>query len=255
MNPRARTHLAWSAALALVAVSVVAMLALFGSDGSGFLDLVEELERRVSRAPLLTALVFVVLFALTTALTLPTATLLCVCAGYLFGTAGGTLVSLIGALGGALMTFVSVRFLARDRVREFFLRGRGERIVSLLERDAFFYLMSLRIVPVAPFFAINAAGAMIRVTLKQFVVATTLGLVPLTAIYASVGASLDVLVEARAVSGPELLLEPRVALPLLALIAVFTAGWLWRRYLRRRRAVRDRDREAAGVEPGTDEIA
>lgn len=235
MIPDRPTLLAWGLTAILLGTSAVGAWMLTGENIDGLLALLERLEFRSEFRPFSTAVVFVAIFALTTALTLPTATLLCIAAGYLFGTFAGSMVSLAGALGGALITFVSVRFIAGERVRNFFLRGRAQRLVHLLERDAFFYLFVLRIVPVAPFFAINAAGAMIRISAGRYLLATALGLAPIVLVYASVGAGLDTIVDAGRFSGPEVLLRPRVLVPMAALVALLLVGVLARSIILRRR--------------------
>lgn len=235
MRPDGPTILAWLLTLVLIGASLFGAWMMTGENVEGLIALFERLEDRSLRRPFSTALAFAALFAFTTALTLPTATVLCVCAGYLFGTLTGTVVSMVGAVGGATITFVTVRFLAGERVRNFLLRGRTQGLVKLLERDAFFYLVTFRIVPVAPFFAINAAGALIRISARRYLIATAVGLLPITLVYASVGAGLGTLIEAGEVRGPAVLLEPRILLPLLAVIVVVGAGIYARRAVRRRR--------------------
>lgn len=231
--------LAWSMTAVLVGASVLGALLVAGDNGEGLLTLFRRLEDWSETAPWTAALTFTAIFALTTALTLPTATVLCVSAGYLFGTVTGTLVSLAGAVGGAMLTFALMRFIAGDRVRDFLLTGRTRGLIRLLERDAFFYLVAFRIVPVAPFFAINAAGAMIGIPVQRYFVATALGLAPIMLVYASVGSGLDTLLEAGRISGPAVILEPKIALPLLALLVLLAAGTYLRRRVARRRQRRD----------------
>lgn len=243
MIPDRPTLLVWGLTALLVAVTAVGAWMLSGENIDGLLALIERLEFRSEFRPLSTAVVFVLIFAVTTGLTLPTATLLCLAAGYLFGVVSGSLVSMAGALGGALITFVGMRFIAGERVRNFLLRGRTRGLVHLLERDAFFYLMALRVVPVAPFFAINAAGAMIRISVRRFLLATGLGLAPIVLVYVSVGAGLETLLEAGGISGPEVVLQPRVLVPLLALLLVLVLGILARRVVLRRRRRLDRDQD------------
>jgi len=159
---------------------------------------------------------------------------LCLSGGYLFGASAGAALAWSGALAGALLTFLLIRLIAGDRVRRFLLRGRGAHLLDLIERDAFFYLLALRVVPIAPFFAINAAGAMLRITPGRFALATGLGLVPLMSIYAGVGAGVETLVDAQQLDGWALLRQPRVIGPLAGLLALLIAGWLFRRRLIRR---------------------
>lgn len=243
MMPDRPTLLVWGLTALLLAATALGAWMMSGENIEGLLALVERLEYRSEYRPLSTTAVFVVIFALTTGLTLPTATLLCLAAGYLFGLTVGSIVSMAGALGGALITFVGMRFIAGERIRNFLLRGRTRRLLQLLERDAFFYLLALRVVPVAPFFAINAAGAMIRISLRRFLLATALGLVPPVLVYVSVGAGLETLLGAGRVSGPEVLLRPRVFVPLLALVLVLVLGVLARSVVLRRRRRRGAHQE------------
>jgi len=246
VKPDRPTLLVWGLSALLFAASALGAWILSGENTDGLLALIERLEYRSEHRPLSTTLVFGLIFALTTGLTLPTATVLCVAAGYLFGTLVGTLVSIAGALAGALITFTGTRFVAGERVRDFLLRGRTHRLVHLLERDAFYYLMALRAVPVAPFFAINAAGAMIRISARRFLLATGLGLAPIVLIYVSVGAGLEALLEAGRVNGLEVMLRPRVLAPLLALLVLLMLGIAARRIFLRRQGRLGSDQGCAG---------
>jgi len=243
LKPDRPTLLVWGLTALLIGATAVGAWMLSGENIDGLLALIERLEYRSEYRPATTALVFALIFALTTGLTLPTATLLCLAAGYLFGVIVGSIVSMGGALGGALITFAGMRFIAGERVRNFLLRGRTKGLVHLLERDSFFYLLALRVVPVAPFFAINAAGAMIRISARRFLLATGLGLTPLVLVYVSVGAGLETLLEAGRVNGPAVLLRPRLLLPLLALLVVLVLGVMVRRIVLRRRRREGRRQE------------
>ncbi len=233
MRP-ARAGLAWGGGAAILLASAVGLFVLMRDDGRVLLELLAALEAQILQTPLRAMAAFVVLMALTTCLTLPTATVLCLSGGYLFGAFAGAALAWSGALAGALITFLMIRLLAGDRVRRLLLRGRGARLLGLIERDAFFYLLALRVVPIAPFFAVNAAGAMLRVSAARFVLATGLGLIPLMSIYAGVGAGVDTLVDAQRIDGWSLLRQPRVIGPLAGLLALLVAGWLFRGRLARR---------------------
>lgn len=188
----------------------------------------------VEQTPIKTVVVFLLIFAISTAFTLPTATILTITGGFLFGPWLGSTLSVLGALLGAAITFLMVRKMAGDTVRQFFATGRLAGLVRLLERDAFFYLMGLRIVPVAPFFALNAAGALIRISLGRFLLATALGLIPILTIFANVGAGLETLVDARGV-GMSVFLQPNIMIPLLALICLIIFSAITRQWIKRRR--------------------
>ena len=244
LKPDRPTLLAWSLTVILLGASAAGAWMMSGKNVDGLLALLERLEYRSEFRPLATALIFGAIYALTTALTLPTATILSVAAGYLFGMLTGFLISMAGAMSGAMITFLGVRFAAGERIRGFLLRGRTYRLVHLLERNAFFYLIALRVVPVAPFFVINAAGAMIRISARRFALGTALGLAPILLVYASVGAGLETLIQSGRTGGPEMLLRPRILLPLLALAAALLLGMLGRLiFLRRRRRLGEESAE------------
>jgi uncharacterized membrane protein YdjX (TVP38/TMEM64 family) len=232
--PGRNRGLAGGAGLAILIASALGLLVLFRDDGQLLLLGLGRLESAIEASPLMAMLAFVLSMAVLTCLTLPTVTLLCLSAGYLFGALPGAILAWIGALSGATLTFLVLKFIAGDRVRGHLLGGRSGRLVELLERDAFFYLVALRIVPIAPFFAINAAGALIRIPLRRFALATALGLLPLLTIYVNVGASVDTLVEANRIDARAVLSQPRVFLPLLALLVVTGLGWALRRRIARR---------------------
>ena len=74
--------------------------------------------------------------------------------------------------------------------------GRIAPLLAILERDATWYLVLLRVVPIAPFFIINAAAALTRISARHFHVATTAGLIPTTLIYASLGGGIGSVLQA-----------------------------------------------------------
>jgi uncharacterized membrane protein YdjX (TVP38/TMEM64 family) len=96
--------------------------------------------------------------------------------------------------------------------------------------NALSYMLFLRLVPAFPFFLVNLVPAFLGVSLKVFVIATAVGIVPATFIYASVGSSLGALLDAGSTPDLGLILEPRFLLPivglaLLALVPVVYKRW------------------------------
>jgi len=215
-------------------VGVVVMVVLFGQMGvDSTFDLLADMEQRVARRfwPVMGS--FVVAFALLSAVALPIGSLFCLVAGYLFGITLGFAASLTGSMIGAMLTFFLVRSMGGARLRERLAHSRIDRLLTLLERDATWYLVMLRIVPIAPFFVINAAAALAWISGLRFFLATLAGLIPTTLIYAAVGNGLGSLVEARSMMGPSLLLRPSIGLPLLGLVALILASFLAHRIIRK----------------------
>lgn len=213
--------------LGLVILAAVVALAGIGQDWLfDFLARVEEGKREHYVAMMLA---YVFAFAILATITLPVGTLFCLAAGYLFGIVTGFAAAITGALLGAALTFVLVRRFGGNRVRSKLASGRAAPWLNSLEKEATWYLILLRIVPVAPYFAVNAAAAVTGISTGHFLLATALGLLPTTIVYAAVGAGLGSLVEARDMLGPEILLQPEIGLPLLGLVVIIVASWLIRR--------------------------
>lgn len=228
MNP---DRLPLTAGLLLGVIFVAAVVALAGA-GQGWLFEILALVEAGKREHLAAMVVaYVLAFAVLATLTLPVGTLFCLAAGYLFGIPLGFLAAMTGALLGGALTFVLVRCFGGASVRRQLAAGRAAPWLGALERDATWYLVLLRIVPVAPYFAVNAAAAVTGIGLGHFLLATAAGLVPTTIVYAAVGSGLESLLEARDMLGPALLLEPEIGLPLLGLVAIIVTSWLIRRRL------------------------
>ncbi len=212
-------------------VAVLAMIALAMSEAERLIGLLRDIESMVDRKPLQAMLVYVAAFVVLATLALPIGSLFCLAAGYLFGTWTGAAAALIGGTLAALLTFVLARYLIGHPLHDRLYASRARKLLTLLERNAFYYLVLLRIVPVAPFFVVNAAAGLTRTTTLFYTFATVLGLIPTAIIYSAVGAGLGSLLEARELAGPALLLEPRIALPLLALVLLILGTWAARRWL------------------------
>lgn len=223
---RARSRVA-GALGAVLLVAVLATIAWFGLDPA--INALEWLEVRVERAfwPALAA--YLALFTVLVLTTLPIGTVFCLAGGYLFGITLGSLAALLAATLGATLTLLLVRALGGRRLRKRLGRGRLEPALKLLERDATWYLVLLRVIPVMPFFPVNAAAGMVQIGVPHFMLATALGLAPTTIIYSAIGNGLNSVMDAREKAGPDLLLEPQVGLPLAALALLVSIALLIRR--------------------------
>ncbi len=157
--------------------------------------------------------------------TLPVGTVFCLAGGYFFGLIAGATTALLAGTIGALLTLVLIRAAGAGKIRKRTKRGRTGPWLDLLERDITWYLILLRIIPVAPFFLVNAAAAMTRVRAGHFTAATAIGLLPTTVLYAAVGRGLDSISDTRERAGPGLLLEPTIGLPLLGLAVILIGSW------------------------------
>ncbi len=174
---------------------------------------------------ILAALVYVLIYGASVALSVPGAAILTIAGGFLFGTWIGGLCAVIGATLGATAIFLAARGGLGG------LAQRAGRFVGKLEAgfraDAFNYLLVLRLVPIFPFWLVNLVPALVGVRLPTYVLATFLGIVPGTFVYASLGNGLGSLVEEPdlAIIFKPSLLVPIVGLALLALVPVGYKHW------------------------------
>lgn len=137
-------------------------------------------------------LVFFVVYTAVTALSLPIASILTLLAGALFGRFLGTGVVLFAATLGATLAFLSSRFLFRDWVRSR-LASHLEALNQGVEKDGAFYLFSLRLVPLFPFFLINLGMGLTPMRTWTYFWVSLVGMLPGTFLYINAGRSLATL--------------------------------------------------------------
>ena len=136
------------------------------------------------------ALLFIASYILVIALSLPIAVVMTLAGGVLFGTLATTLYVNVGATLGSVCVFVITRCLIGDWVQ----RRYGVRLKDFnthLHAHGYNYLLTLRLIPIFPFFLINLAAAVTKIPLYTFAWTTMLGIIPGTAVYAFAGTQLD----------------------------------------------------------------
>ena len=191
----------------------------------------EALARLVAARPVPAALLYAAAYACAVAVSIPAGPVLTMAGGLLFGRWIGAALALPAATVGACVLFLVVRSALAPVVA----RRAGpfmDRLRPGLERDGFWYLLSLRLLPVVPYPVGSIAPALVGMPFPPFAAATALGILPGTVVFAGIGAGLG---EVFARGGrPDLsaMLSPPVLLPLLGLAGLSLAA-MW---LRRRRA-------------------
>ena len=183
----------------------------------------------VARRAMLAVVAFVGAYTAAVALSFPGAVALTLAGGLLFGTALGAALAVLGATGGAILVFLITRHALADLV--------ARRCATLmapikprLERDGFFYLLALRLIPVFPFWLVNLAAALAGMRLAPFALATFIGIIPITVVVASIGAGLGTVLAAGREPDLSLIFSPPVLLPLAGLAALALAPVAWRRW-------------------------
>jgi pyruvate/2-oxoglutarate dehydrogenase complex dihydrolipoamide dehydrogenase (E3) component/uncharacterized membrane protein YdjX (TVP38/TMEM64 family) len=187
----------------------------------------DTLQAQVQAQPLTAAAIFFAGYVVATALSIPGALVLTLAAGALFGLAWGlVLVSFASSLG-ALLAFLVARHLLRDWVQARFGKVL-DPINEGIRKDGTFYLLTLRLVPVFPFWLINLLMGLTPISAGRFYVVSQVGMLAGTAVYVNAGTQLAAIQSPGDILSPGLL-GSFVLLGLFPLLARACVGWLQRR--------------------------
>ncbi|MBY4678479.1 FAD-dependent oxidoreductase [Marinobacterium arenosum] len=177
--------------------------------------------------PLLMGGLFFLFYVAVTALSLPGAAVMTLAAGALFGLLWGTLLVSFASSLGALLAFLVARYLLRDSVQSRF----GSRLKAINEgaaRDGAFYLFTLRLVPVFPFFLINLLMGLTPIRATTFYWVSQVGMLAGTLVYVNAGTQLAQLDSLAGILSPALLFSFAL-LGLFPLLARKVLAWVQRR--------------------------
>lgn len=141
--------------------------------------------------------IYMAVYIIAVALSLPGVAILSIAGGFLFGWALSAPVTVVAATAGAVIIFqivkTSLGAIVAERAGPFV-----KKFSTGFAEDAFNYLLFLRLVPAFPFFAVNAVAGLCRVNLKTFVIATIIGIIPGSIAFAWLGTGLDSIIDAQA---------------------------------------------------------
>ncbi len=165
----------------------------------------ERIDEVYAAHPFLTIAVYFCVYVVATALSIPGAVVMTLAGAAIFGLWLGTLVISFASTIGASLAFVVARFLLRDWVNDHF-GAKLELIYEGVRREGAFYLFTLRLVPIFPFFLINILMALTPIRLRTFYWVSQLGMLPGTIAYVNAGTQLS------RISSPSDILSPRVLL-------------------------------------------
>ena len=184
-------------------------------------------------SPVLVAGAYLLIYVAVTALSLPGAAVMTLAGGALFGLGIGTLLVSFASSIGATLAFLASRFLFRDWVQARF----GERLAAVnagMAKDGAFYLFTLRLVPVFPFFVINLLMGLTPIKTRTFYWVSQVGMLAGTLVYVNAGTQLAQLDSLAGILSPGLVasfallgLFPLLAKHLVALVQArkVYAGW------------------------------
>ncbi|MCC5872989.1 MAG: FAD-dependent oxidoreductase [Gammaproteobacteria bacterium] len=180
----------------------------------------DELRQFVADRPLLAGGTFFLIYVVVTGLSLPGAAVMTLAGGAIFGLLWGTVLASFASTIGATIAMLVARLLLRDAVQRRFASQLGP-INRGIERDGAFYLFSLRLVPLFPFFMINLVMGLMPIRALTFFVASQIGMLPGTVVFVFAGTRL------AEVSGPGDVLSPDL---ILAFVLLAAFPWIARAF-------------------------
>lgn len=214
--------------LALAAIALIGAFRYAGADDVLSLATLREnrevLTRLVESQFALAVLAYLAIYVFTVAFSIPGAAVLTLAGGFLFGAVWGTLLTVIAATAGATLVFLFARFIFGDNTLQTF-GPQAERLAANIRKNAWSYLLVLRLVPLFPFFLVNLTPAFAGVGLLAYVLTTFFGIIPGTAVFATAGAGIGTILDqgedisAATVLTPEIL-AALTGLALLSLAAI-----------------------------------
>lgn len=178
-------------------------------------------------APLLVSLLFFMLYVLVTSLSLPGAVIMTLAAGGLFGLIWGLVIVSFASTIGATIAFLVSRYLLRDTVQRRF----GDRLEAInkgIEREGAFYLFTLRLVPVFPFFLINILMGLTPIKTFTYYWVSQLGMLAGTVVFINAGTQLAGIEGLNGILSPGLLFSFAL-LGIFPLLAKKITAWLKKR--------------------------
>ncbi len=181
--------------LLILGLFVGGVIAFFAFGGQKYLNLEtlkanrDALIQYADQHYALALLIGFLIYTVSTALSLPGGLILSLAVGLVFGRWAGTVLIVFAATLGATLVFLAARYMFADTARKK-IGGLAKKINEGFTQDAFNYLLFLRLVPLFPFWLVNLAPAFTNVSLKTYVTATAIGILPGTFVFANLGQNL-----------------------------------------------------------------
>ena len=176
----------------------------------------ETLQSWVQNYGVMTAGIFIFVYALAVAFLVPGAIFLTIAGGFMFGPYLGTVYVVIGATVGAVGAFLAAKYALGD-----LLRAKAGPAIKGMEfgfrENEMSYLLILRLVPLFPFWLVNLVPAFLGVGLRSYTIGTLLGIIPGVFVYALVGDGAGAVLDAGGDLNLGIIFEQRFLAPIIGL--------------------------------------
>jgi len=189
----------------------------------------------VSNAPMLAVFSYIVAYIIVVAFSLPGGMLMTLTGGFLFGAVWGGLYAVIGATLGSAGIFL----IAKTSLGDFLLAKAGNSIQKMqqgFKENALSYMFVLRLVPLFPFFIVNLVPAFLGVPLRTYLIATFLGIMPATFVFALAGSGLGKVFEQGGTFTAAGILTPEMIGALLGLALLSLMPIAYKKFKQQREA-------------------
>ena len=216
--------------IVLLLAIVTAIIAFFVFDLGRYLDLAFFREQQAAiesyrlNRPVVTAVVFFVIYVAVTGLSLPGAAVMTLAGGAIFGLLWGAIIISFASTIGATLAFLASRLLFHDSVQQRF----GDRLRTVnngIAKEGAFYLFALRLVPIFPFFAINLLMGLTSIRTWTFYWVSQVGMLAGTLVYVNAGTQLSKIDSVGGILSPAIL-GSFALLAVFPLIAKRVVAWI-----------------------------
>ncbi len=212
--------------IAVIAL-IVLLIKFFGLDQYLTLAHLKDFQTRFTEYyttnPLPVMVAFFGIYVLVTALSIPGAVIMTLAGGAFFGLVTGTIIISFASTIGATLACIISRFLLRDWVQGKF----GDKLKAIndgVDREGAFYLFTMRLIPIFPFFVINLVMGLTKMPIRTYFWVSQLGMFPGTIVYVNAGRELSRIDSLAGIMSPRLLFA-FVLLGILPLISKKIIGW------------------------------
>ena len=184
----------------------------------------EKIELYFAANPLRTGLIFFGIYVTVTGLSLPGAAIMTLVGGAIFGLLWGTVIISFASTLGATVAFLVSRFLLRDYVQGKFSRNL-KAINAGISKDGAYYLFTLRLIPLFPFFVINLVMGLTPISTLKYFLISQVGMLPGTLVYVNAGTQIAKIDSLSGILSPSLLISFAL-LGIFPLIAKYTVAFI-----------------------------
>lgn len=198
--------------IVIIVILLLAVVCFFYFDFARFLSLefFKESQGRFiqlyAQHPIRVIASYMLIYIVVTTLSLPGAAVMTLAGGALFGLTAGTVAVSFASTIGATLACLASRFILRDWVQNRF----GDKLQTInegVENEGSFYLFTLRLIPIFPFFLINLLMGLTRMPIKSYFWVSQIGMLPATIVYVNAGSELARIDSLAGIVSPRLLIS------------------------------------------------